>query len=137
MREVGTEFLKEEKRFFFKKKKTERKKDTEGNMEDVVLFVQDLKSSCGISYCRICHEGEFENSMSLETPCACSGTVKVKKQSSSKLCLLVGFDPSFLNFDELFGFFFAFFSLHTEIAYRGGATRRATQLVKYASRYEV
>ncbi|KAF3436535.1 hypothetical protein FNV43_RR23627 [Rhamnella rubrinervis] len=45
-------------------------------MEDVVLFVQDLKSNYGISYCRICHEGEFENSKSLETPCACSGTVK-------------------------------------------------------------
>ncbi|XP_015891740.1 uncharacterized protein LOC107426148 isoform X2 [Ziziphus jujuba] len=45
-------------------------------MGDVILFVQDLKLNPGISYCRICHEGEFENSNSLEAPCSCSGTVK-------------------------------------------------------------
>ncbi|KAL5560991.1 hypothetical protein UlMin_030738 [Ulmus minor] len=45
-------------------------------MGEVILFVEDLKSSFGISHCRICHEEEFENPKSLEAPCACSGTVK-------------------------------------------------------------
>ncbi|KAF5455365.1 hypothetical protein F2P56_024954 [Juglans regia] len=46
-------------------------------MGEVVLFVDDLKSSISIySYCRICHEEESESCMSLEAPCACSGTVK-------------------------------------------------------------
>lgn len=47
-------------------------------MGEVVLFLDDLKSSYAISHCRICHDEEdFENSSSLEAPCACSGTVKV------------------------------------------------------------
>ncbi|EXB28599.1 E3 ubiquitin-protein ligase MARCH2 [Morus notabilis] len=46
-------------------------------MGDVVVFVEDLKKSYGVSYCRICHEEEFEDShQTLEAPCACSGTVK-------------------------------------------------------------
>ncbi|CAK9152914.1 unnamed protein product [Ilex paraguariensis] len=45
-------------------------------MGDVVLFVDDLKSSSATSLCRICHEEEFESCKSLEAPCACSGTVK-------------------------------------------------------------
>ncbi|KAJ9187864.1 hypothetical protein P3X46_003279 [Hevea brasiliensis] len=45
-------------------------------MGDVVLFVDDLQSSCAVSHCRICHEAEFESCKSLEAPCACSGTVK-------------------------------------------------------------
>ncbi|XP_041018297.1 E3 ubiquitin-protein ligase MARCHF8 [Juglans microcarpa x Juglans regia] len=46
-------------------------------MGEVVLFVDDLKSSISIySYCRICHEEESESCKSLEAPCACSGTVK-------------------------------------------------------------
>ncbi|PON72403.1 Zinc finger, RING-CH-type [Trema orientale] len=45
-------------------------------MGEVILFVDDLKSSYAISHCRICHEEDFESSSSLEAPCACSGTVK-------------------------------------------------------------
>lgn len=47
-------------------------------MGDVILFVDDLKQSFWVSEnCRICHEDCFENSLGLEAPCACSGTVKV------------------------------------------------------------
>lgn len=52
------------------------------NMEEVVLLVDDLKSLSGISRCRICHEEEFESTKTLEAPCACSGTVKVKSRFS-------------------------------------------------------
>ncbi|CAK7348408.1 unnamed protein product [Dovyalis caffra] len=45
-------------------------------MGDVILFVDDLQTSCAVSHCRICHEAEFESCKSLEAPCACSGTVK-------------------------------------------------------------
>ncbi|KAJ6955886.1 hypothetical protein NC652_007094 [Populus alba x Populus x berolinensis] len=45
-------------------------------MGDFVLFVDDLRTSCAIPHCRICHEAEFESCKSLEAPCACSGTVK-------------------------------------------------------------
>ncbi|KAM7275974.1 hypothetical protein ACFE04_017840 [Oxalis oulophora] len=41
-------------------------------MGDVILFVDDYV----IGHCRICHEEEFESCKNLETPCACSGTVK-------------------------------------------------------------
>lgn len=50
-------------------------------MGDVVLFVDDLESKFSISYCRICHEEELESCKSLEAPCACSGTVKVKEKA--------------------------------------------------------
>lgn len=126
-----TKKRKKEKKFYLWK--TEREKRY-GNMEDVVLFVQDLKSNYGISYCRICHEGEFENFKSLETPCACSGTVKVK--SKAPLSSVGGFWSFFFKFWLIISFLLFVFSSHTEIAYRGGATRRATQLVKYASRYK-
>ena len=49
-------------------------------MGDVVVFVDDLKSNYAFSYCRICHEEELQSCKSLEAPCACSGTVKVKKK---------------------------------------------------------
>lgn len=42
-------------------------------MEEIVLFVDDLHT---ISYCRICHEAEFESCKNLEAPCSCSGTAK-------------------------------------------------------------
>ncbi|KAF8036784.1 hypothetical protein BT93_C2483 [Corymbia citriodora subsp. variegata] len=45
-------------------------------MGDVLLFVDDLPPSSAVPYCRICHEAEFESELSLEAPCACSGTVK-------------------------------------------------------------
>lgn len=47
---------------------------------EVVLFIDDLKPISGFSRCRICHEEEFESFKSLEAPCACSGTVKVKSK---------------------------------------------------------
>lgn len=47
-------------------------------MGDILLYMDDLRSlSAATALCRICHEGEFESSKSLESPCACSGTVKV------------------------------------------------------------
>ncbi|PIN15600.1 Ubiquitin--protein ligase [Handroanthus impetiginosus] len=45
-------------------------------MSETVVLVDDLKCWSGISACRICHELEFEGCKSLESPCACSGTVK-------------------------------------------------------------
>lgn len=46
-------------------------------MSEIVLFIDELRSSSSaVSICRICHEEEFESCKSLETPCACSGTVK-------------------------------------------------------------
>jgi E3 ubiquitin-protein ligase DOA10 len=54
-------------------------------MGEVVLLVDDLKSISGFSRCRICHEEEFESFKSLEAPCACSGTVKVKPEKFFKL----------------------------------------------------
>ncbi|XP_022876305.1 E3 ubiquitin-protein ligase MARCH1-like isoform X1 [Olea europaea var. sylvestris] len=46
-------------------------------MEDFEISIDDLKlCSAPIYICRICHEQEFETSKNLETPCACSGTVK-------------------------------------------------------------
>ncbi|KAG6415254.1 hypothetical protein SASPL_122660 [Salvia splendens] len=47
-------------------------------MREMVLLIDDLRSSssCCSNICRICHEEEFESCKTLETPCACSGTVK-------------------------------------------------------------
>ncbi|KAL1558338.1 hypothetical protein AAHA92_08819 [Salvia divinorum] len=49
-------------------------------MREIVLLIDDLRSSSSSSaasnICRICHEEEFESCKTLETPCACSGTVK-------------------------------------------------------------
>lgn len=42
------------------------------NVEEELLY-----SVSEIIYCRICHEGEFESCKTLETPCSCSGTIKV------------------------------------------------------------
>jgi E3 ubiquitin-protein ligase DOA10 len=49
-------------------------------MEEIVLLVDDLRLLSGISHCRICHEEEFESYKTLEAPCSCSGTVKVRKK---------------------------------------------------------
>ncbi|XP_077216864.1 uncharacterized protein LOC143851328 [Tasmannia lanceolata] len=43
--------------------------------KEIPLFVDDLIPS-SICQCRICHEEEIETSKSIETPCACSGTLK-------------------------------------------------------------
>ncbi|CAL0302390.1 unnamed protein product [Lupinus luteus] len=46
-------------------------------MAEVMLLIDDLELLSGISRCRICHEEDFENSSSnMESPCACSGTIK-------------------------------------------------------------
>lgn len=59
----------------------EREKEgCEKKMGEAVLFVDDLKSNYAISYCRICHEAEEESCRRLDAPCACSGTVKVKRK---------------------------------------------------------
>ncbi|KAJ6940832.1 hypothetical protein NC651_006842 [Populus alba x Populus x berolinensis] len=61
-------------------------------MGDVVLFVDDLRTSCALPHCRICHEAEFESCKSLEAPCACSGTVKNYEPgytAPSKKCELI------------------------------------------------
>ncbi|KAL6179616.1 hypothetical protein ACLB2K_051129 [Fragaria x ananassa] len=48
-------------------------------MGDVIICVEEedfkLRSS-SFSVCRICHEEDFGSSKNLESPCACSGTVK-------------------------------------------------------------
>lgn len=47
--------------------------------EEVVIYVDEFElNDPEISTCRICHEAEFESCKSLEAPCACSGTMKVK-----------------------------------------------------------
>lgn len=112
-------------------------------MGDVVLFVDDLQSSCAVSHCRICHEAEFESCKSLEAPCACSGTVKVELwMFSSVLFCSCGWCLSVSTFISVNNSFLSFpnwvssFSLLTETAYRDGVTRRGIQLVKYVYRYE-
>ncbi|XP_019430686.1 PREDICTED: E3 ubiquitin-protein ligase MARCH1-like isoform X2 [Lupinus angustifolius] len=45
-------------------------------MAEVMLLIDDLESLSGISRCRICHEEDSENSSNMESPCACSGTIK-------------------------------------------------------------
>ena len=37
-------------------------------------------SSSSVVLCRICHEEEDESSTSMESPCACSGTLEVKSR---------------------------------------------------------
>lgn len=55
-----------------------------GNREEIRLLVDDddgLASSCSpaaaLCLCRICHEEEEERNTSMESPCGCSGTLKV------------------------------------------------------------
>lgn len=77
-------------------------------MGDILLYVDDLRSLCAATaLCRICHEGEFESSKSLESPCACSGTVKV--------CFGIhpysGFDCSILQSLGMIIFWLGFLSL--------------------------
>ncbi|KAE9593782.1 hypothetical protein Lal_00036574 [Lupinus albus] len=46
-------------------------------MAEIMLLIDDLELLSGISRCRICHEEDFKNSSSnMESPCACSGTIK-------------------------------------------------------------
>ncbi|CAA0824895.1 RING/FYVE/PHD zinc finger superfamily protein [Striga hermonthica] len=47
-------------------------------MSETILFIEDLRPNYETSsICRICHEEEeFESCKSLETPCACSGSLK-------------------------------------------------------------
>lgn len=45
-------------------------------VDEIALLVDDWVYPPSISQCRICHEEEGESSKSLETPCACSGTLK-------------------------------------------------------------
>lgn len=63
-----------------------------GNSEDelkLVVLCDDYESSSPSSspsssvllLCRICHEEEAESWTSMESPCACSGTLKVTNQS--------------------------------------------------------
>ncbi|KAG6417771.1 hypothetical protein SASPL_119964 [Salvia splendens] len=52
------------------------KEERERVMREMVLYIDDLRSSYSSNICRICHEEEFESCKSLETPCGCSGSVK-------------------------------------------------------------
>ncbi|KAL9242966.1 hypothetical protein vseg_016916 [Gypsophila vaccaria] len=45
-------------------------------MEEVVILVDELYENKNANYCRICQEAEYESNRNMETPCACSGTVK-------------------------------------------------------------
>ncbi|WOK96084.1 hypothetical protein Cni_G04791 [Canna indica] len=53
-----------------------------GDREEIRLLITDelMDSSCSppaaMCLCRICHEEEEERSTSMESPCACSGTLK-------------------------------------------------------------
>lgn len=105
-------------------------------MSEIVLFIDDLRSSSSISMCRICHEAEFESCKTLETPCACSGTVKVYMFSRIFFLFIdhifsLGFHL-IIEYSDLFLVLVS--SLPTEIAYRDGAMKRGTQLVKFAYR---
>ncbi|XP_068661157.1 uncharacterized protein [Aristolochia californica] len=44
--------------------------------QEVSLSVDELMAFSSISLCRICHEEEEETATTMETPCACSGTLK-------------------------------------------------------------
>ncbi|XP_057519102.1 uncharacterized protein LOC130799855 [Amaranthus tricolor] len=44
-------------------------------MGEIILYMDEFDYSSS-SYCRICHEAEFESCRKLEVPCACSGSVK-------------------------------------------------------------
>ncbi|KAK4762927.1 hypothetical protein SAY86_008695 [Trapa natans] len=108
-------------------------------MEEVALLIDELRSSVLIAHCRICHEAELESSRSLESPCACSGTVKVTSSPPKAIPLE---EISRLIVDEsspvivLFVFpeLFAPSSSPTGTAYSGGATKRATPHVKFVCR---
>ncbi|KAK9684994.1 hypothetical protein RND81_10G248200 [Saponaria officinalis] len=45
-------------------------------MEEIVLYMDDLNTNSYAFNCRICHEAEYESCRKLESPCACTGTVK-------------------------------------------------------------
>ena len=104
-------------------------------MGDVVVFVDDLKSNYAFSYCRICHEEELQSCKSLEAPCACSGTIKVKKKlvfstkkkkkergkraCSISLFLWVCFNPGNIKQGcNLFCFFFFFMWVCFNLAFQ-------------------
>ncbi|KAH1073909.1 hypothetical protein J1N35_026237 [Gossypium stocksii] len=71
-------------------------------MGDIALFIDDLPSDPSISHCRICHEEEFESMKSLEAPCACSGSVKVKKKKHDFILYSFDFNACFHVFDWFF-----------------------------------
>ncbi|RRT82264.1 hypothetical protein BHE74_00048143 [Ensete ventricosum] len=57
-----------------------------GDRQETRLLVDEALAAAFCAYlppfastclCRICHEEEEESSTSMETPCACSGTLKV------------------------------------------------------------
>lgn len=110
-------------------------------MGDVVLFVDDFELNSAISNCRICHEAEFESCKSLEAPCACSGTVKVREgggvlfSGCFALLIFVFVNMMFWVIFMIWVCFFLF-SLLIEIVYRGGAMKKGIRLVKYVSRLE-
>ena len=124
--------------FKFNQKTEEReRKEEQGvlKMEEVVLFVDDLHK---ISYCRICHEAEFESCKELEAPCACSGTAKVKKGGKTPTFLCSGFVFMDSNSEILISGEFEFLIFHcsllTENAFKDGVMKKETQFVKSVCR---
>ncbi|XP_068662212.1 uncharacterized protein [Aristolochia californica] len=75
--------------------------------QEVSLSVDELMASSSISLCRICHEEEEETTKSMESPCACSGTLKFahracvqrwcdeKGNTTCEICLQ-NFEPGFI-----------------------------------------
>ncbi|XP_047313033.1 ERAD-associated E3 ubiquitin-protein ligase doa10-like [Impatiens glandulifera] len=45
-------------------------------MGEVILSMDYLEDVLRGTFCRICHEEEFESCKNMESPCSCSGTVK-------------------------------------------------------------
>lgn len=68
-------FVKKKQSNVFVKKNREGSGERDREMGEVVINIDETKSSKKrISRCRICHEEEAESFF--EVPCACSGTVK-------------------------------------------------------------
>lgn len=106
-----------------------------GNREEIRLLVDDddgLASSCSpasaLCLCRICHEEEEERNTSMESPCGCSGTLKVSIAFTS-----VSRAKKVLYLAVLICLF-PCSSLLTGNASRDGATRRGATFARFASR---
>ncbi|KAK8966946.1 hypothetical protein KSP40_PGU012457 [Platanthera guangdongensis] len=51
--------------------------------------IPPLPSSSSLRLCRICHEEEEQDTTTMETPCACSGTLKVIRTPSNSVKYII------------------------------------------------
>lgn len=100
-----------------------------------VLAMDDLDPLLA-AQCRICHDEEDERCGAMESPCACSGSLKVCPFfylfSSSFSFLLLAMPFVVVLFSHVW---VDWCSLRTESVYRGGATRKETPLARSVCRY--